>query len=218
MCDPVLTQKPGSDSTGVRPPNFTRASAEQVFHGQASSPHNSSTSESLQKLGTWVLTHLELCCRQINISYHLRAGVLHLQTGIQLQKVETAILAVEVFHGACAHISHHFGKLHCTLGHRKEECSVQPCHPLQTFWWHSKTSKSLYPALELLKEKHMAREFRFPGYFICTVYKGQSLKWIFLTVRIRKFIQFLQLVFSDNTYLKYTAIPFLRWKQFSIEL
>lgn len=117
VCDLVLTQN--SDSDNNPPPCFIKPSAEQVFHAWASS-YSLSTSESLHEPGPGHLTHLELRCRQIDISHHLCAGVLHLQAGIQLQKVEAAILAVQIFHSASTHISHHFGKLHCTLGYRKK--------------------------------------------------------------------------------------------------
>lgn len=111
--------------------------------------------------------HLELCCWQVDICHHLRAGMLHLQARVQLQEVEAAILAVQIFHGACTHISHHFGKLHCTLGHRKKEyftasylCSLcSSTTPTSDFCWHSEASQNLYQAQDLLREKPVAQEF-----------------------------------------------------------
>lgn len=56
VCDPVLTQNPGCDSDKSPPPYFTKVSAEQVFHAQASSVYHSlSTSESLQEHRAWAL-------------------------------------------------------------------------------------------------------------------------------------------------------------------
>ena len=156
-CDPVLTQNPGCDSDKSPPPNFNKSSAERVFHAQASSTYPSlRTSASLRSTEPGHLTHLELRCRQIDVSYHLCAGVLHLQAGIQLQKVEAAVLAVQVFHSARTHIPHHLGKLHRTLGcRRKKKTNIfdfqAPClvtyavfiHPthFRLLRWHSKTFK-----------------------------------------------------------------------------
>lgn len=39
----------------------------------------------------------------------------HLQAGIQLQEVEAAILAVEVFNGPRTHVAHGLGQAHGTL-------------------------------------------------------------------------------------------------------
>lgn len=58
---------------------------------------------------------LQLGRRQVDVGHHLGAGVLHLQTGVELQEVEAAVLAVEVLHGPGADVAHHLCQLHCTL-------------------------------------------------------------------------------------------------------
>lgn len=63
-------------------------------------------------------TDLQLGSRQVDISHHFCAGVLHLQAGVELQEVKAAILAVEVLHGTCADIPNHLSQLHCTLQER----------------------------------------------------------------------------------------------------
>lgn len=65
---------------------------------------------------------LQLGSRQVDVSHHLGAGVLHLQTGVELQEVEAAVLAIEVLHCTCADVSHHLSQLHCTL--RRENNSM----------------------------------------------------------------------------------------------
>lgn len=60
-------------------------------------------------------TDLHLSGRQVDISYHLSAGVFHLQTGVELQEVETAILAVEVLHSSCADVTDHLSQPHSAL-------------------------------------------------------------------------------------------------------
>lgn len=64
-------------------------------------------------------TDLQLGGRQIDVGHHLGAGVLHLQTGIEFQEVEAAILAVEVLYCTCTDVPHHLSKLHCTLRREK---------------------------------------------------------------------------------------------------
>lgn len=61
---------------------------------------------------------LQLGSRQVDIRDHLCAGVLHLQAGIQLQEVETAILAVEIFYRPRAHVAHSLGQADGTLQRR----------------------------------------------------------------------------------------------------
>lgn len=68
-------------------------------------------------------TDLQLGSRQVDVSHHLRTGVLHLQTGIKLQEVEAAILAVEVLHCTSTDVPHHLSQLHCTL--RRENNFIQ---------------------------------------------------------------------------------------------
>ena len=60
-------------------------------------------------------TDLQLGSRQVDISHHLRTGVFHLQTRVELQEVEAAILAVEILYCTCTDVTHHLSQLHCTL-------------------------------------------------------------------------------------------------------
>lgn len=60
-------------------------------------------------------TDLQLGGRQVDISHHLSAGVFHLQTRVELQEVEAAVLAVEILYCTSADIPHHLSQLHCTL-------------------------------------------------------------------------------------------------------
>lgn len=63
----------------------------------------------------WGQTDLQLSRRQVDVSHHFSAGVLHLQAGVEFQEVEAAILAVEVLHCACTDVAHHLSQLHSTL-------------------------------------------------------------------------------------------------------
>lgn len=65
--------------------------------------------------------HLKLSGRQVDISNHFCAGVFHLQTGIQLQEVEAAILAVEIFNCPCTHVAHGLGQEDSTLQRNREQ-------------------------------------------------------------------------------------------------
>lgn len=51
------------------------------------------------KLGGW----------KVDIRNHFSTGMFHLQTWIQLQKVEPSIFRVQVFHSTCTHVAHHLG-------------------------------------------------------------------------------------------------------------
>lgn len=61
--------------------------------------------------------YLELGGWQVHVSNHLRAGMLHLQTRIQLQEVKTSVFREEILHGAGAHVANHFGQTHGVLRH-----------------------------------------------------------------------------------------------------
>lgn len=67
----------------------------------------------------WV-TDLQLGSRQIDISHHFSAGVLHLQAGVEFQEVEAAILAVEVLHCTRTDIPNHFSQFYSTLREKKD--------------------------------------------------------------------------------------------------
>lgn len=67
-------------------------------------------------------TDLQLGSRQVDISHHLSTGVFHLQTRVELQEVEAAVLAVEVLHCTCTDVPHHLSQLHCAL--RRENSSI----------------------------------------------------------------------------------------------
>ena len=58
---------------------------------------------------------MQLCGGQVDVGHHFSAGVLHLETRVELQEVEAAVLAVEILHGASAHVAHHLSELHRTL-------------------------------------------------------------------------------------------------------
>lgn len=63
--------------------------------------------------------YLKLGSRKVYISNHFCTGMFHLQTGVQLQEMETSIFREEVLHSACAYIAHHLGQSHSILA-RKE--------------------------------------------------------------------------------------------------
>lgn len=53
--------------------------------------------------------YLKLRGWKVDIRNHFSAGMFHLQTRIQLQKVEPSVFGEEVFHRTCAHVAHHLG-------------------------------------------------------------------------------------------------------------
>lgn len=53
--------------------------------------------------------HLKLGGWKVDVHNHFRTGMFHLQTRIQLQKVEPSIFREEVFHSPCTHVAHHLG-------------------------------------------------------------------------------------------------------------
>lgn len=63
--------------------------------------------------------YLKLSSWQVYICDHLCTRMFHLQARIQLQKMETSIFRVEIFHSTCAHIAYDLGQLHSTLGHKE---------------------------------------------------------------------------------------------------
>ena len=67
---------------------------------------------------------LQLGSRKVDIRDHFRAGMFHLQAGIQLQEVEAAVLAVEVLDSPRAHVAHRLGQAHGTLQTR---CGRRGC-------------------------------------------------------------------------------------------
>lgn len=63
--------------------------------------------------------YLQLGSREVHICHHLRARVLHLQPGVQLQEVEAPVLPVQILHGACTDVPNHLGQADSALRERE---------------------------------------------------------------------------------------------------
>lgn len=70
--------------------------------------------------------HLQLCGGQVDICDHFSARMLHLQAWVQLQEMEAAVLAVQIFHCTGTHVTHGLGQEDSTLQRQTGAKGFQP--------------------------------------------------------------------------------------------